>query len=341
MTIARSILFLYLIAVGHLKATEMEGSKVCARETASPIMPPAFQNPMTTTDLQKCDEQALYYGFEHAVDPASALQCAYFQRAHPGPNIADPFYGPGVLAMLYANGKGVSRDYNLAIRFACEITWSDEAETRLRAQRLEELRNARAQTTTFDLCDDGISTIMAGACAHVQWQLAERKRTEQQTAITAKWSSEAKWAYDRVDATEKAFQYARAGNEIDQTGSSRNVFVATEASLLGEQKIINLRELSGGIIPQASSAHAAASDEELAAVYEQILQLPADTWTRTTVRPDGVRTTQHAWLEMRDAWVDFGRIAYPNVSAERIRVRITRQRIHQMRSLLRSLGPVN
>lgn len=340
MKIARSILFLYLLAVGQVKATEMEGSKVCAQATASPFMPPAFQNPMTTTELQKCDETALYYGFEHAADPALALQCAYFQRAHPG-RVANPFYGPGVLAMLYANGKGVSRDYNLAIRFACEMTWSEEPETRLRVQRLEELRNARAQTTTFDLCDDGMSTIMAGSCAHVQWQLEERKRTEQQAAITAKWSPEAKQAYDRVDAAEKAFQYARAGNEIDQTGSGRNVFVATEASLLGKQKIINLREVSEGIIPQASSAQASASDEELAAVYERTLQLPADTWTRTTVRPDGVRTTQHAWLEMRDAWVDFGRIAYPNVSAERIRVRITRQRIHQMRSLLRSLGPVN
>jgi hypothetical protein len=41
-----------------------------------------------------------------------------------------------------------------------------------------------------------------------------------------------------------SFQYARASNEVDQTGSGRNAFVAEEANRLGEQALINLRELS-------------------------------------------------------------------------------------------------
>jgi hypothetical protein len=41
-----------------------------------------------------------------------------------------------------------------------------------------------------------------------------------------------------------SFQYARASNEIDQTGSGRNAFVAEEANRLGEQALIDLRELS-------------------------------------------------------------------------------------------------
>jgi hypothetical protein len=41
-----------------------------------------------------------------------------------------------------------------------------------------------------------------------------------------------------------SIQYARASNEVDQTGSGRNAFVAEEANRLGEQALINLRELS-------------------------------------------------------------------------------------------------
>lgn len=39
-------------------------------------------------------------------------------------------------------------------------------------------------------------------------------------------------------------QFARASNEVHQTGSGRNAFVAEEANRLGEQALINLRELS-------------------------------------------------------------------------------------------------
>jgi hypothetical protein len=41
-----------------------------------------------------------------------------------------------------------------------------------------------------------------------------------------------------------SFQYARASNEVDHTGSGRNAFVAEEVNRLGEQALINLRELS-------------------------------------------------------------------------------------------------
>ena len=60
------------------------------------------------------------------VMPRTILQrggsARWFQLAHPQETVGNMFYGPGVLTMLYANGLGVSRDYGLAIRFACERT---------------------------------------------------------------------------------------------------------------------------------------------------------------------------------------------------------------------------
>ena len=61
-----------------------------------------------------------------------ALQCGWYERAHLDPSVGNMFEGPGILAMLYANGQGVPRNYDLAIRFACEGDWTAEAEQELR-----------------------------------------------------------------------------------------------------------------------------------------------------------------------------------------------------------------
>ncbi|MDQ2842835.1 MAG: hypothetical protein M3Y72_17710 [Acidobacteriota bacterium] len=79
---------------------------------------------MAESALSACNSEALYYGFDKPPNFAAALQCAYYERAHPRPSEGNPFYGPGVLSMIYANGKGAERDYRLAIRFSCENPWT-------------------------------------------------------------------------------------------------------------------------------------------------------------------------------------------------------------------------
>lgn len=83
---------------------EKNWSQVCARSTAAPLTP-SFAHVEAESNLPHCDSTALYYGFDHPADWAAALQCAYWQRAHPRPSEGHPFYGPGVLTTLYANGR--------------------------------------------------------------------------------------------------------------------------------------------------------------------------------------------------------------------------------------------
>src|ERR1700686_1514942 len=92
---------------------ETSWKQVCAQAVAKPHTPPSFALPEPESQLRHCDSEALYYGFGRAPDPSAALECAYYERAHPDPTRGDPFAGPGVLAMLYANGQGVRRDYDL------------------------------------------------------------------------------------------------------------------------------------------------------------------------------------------------------------------------------------
>ena len=147
---------------------EKNWEQVCARSLAAPLTIPSLAHVEADSNLRHCDSTALYYGFDRPADWTAALQCAYYQRAHPGPGQGDPFYGPGVLTMLYANGHGVPRNYDLAIRFACENTWAAGAGLELRIGHLEQLRDTHASASNFDLCDDGMSGLMAAACESVQ-----------------------------------------------------------------------------------------------------------------------------------------------------------------------------
>src|SRR5258708_1331388 len=101
--------------------SEPNWRQVCDKALAQPQTPPSFARAIPESQLKNCDSEALYYGYDRPADPSAALQCAYYERAHQDPSVVAAFAGPGVLTMLYANGKGVRRNYDLAIRFACEI----------------------------------------------------------------------------------------------------------------------------------------------------------------------------------------------------------------------------
>ena len=99
-----------LAAAAHAaSATE----QTCAEALARPLKTPPPTGPLTARELPQCDALALYYGFAAKPDHAAALQCAYYQRAHPNPQVGDPFAGPGILSMLYANGDGVELEGTL------------------------------------------------------------------------------------------------------------------------------------------------------------------------------------------------------------------------------------
>lgn len=67
--------------------------------------------------------------------------------------------------MIYANGDGVARDYDLSIRFACENTCAADVEMAYRMGHLERLKADGPGAKRFDLCDDAPSGLITGACA--------------------------------------------------------------------------------------------------------------------------------------------------------------------------------
>jgi hypothetical protein len=312
---------------------EENWEKVCKQAEAQPLTEIQPSGPLSGDQLNKCDETALYYGLGDKPDYAAAFQCGWFQRAHPQDKVGNMFYGPGVLTMLYANGEGVPRNYDLAIRFACEDGWASEAEMAYRVGHLEHLRDAGPQNTIFDLCDDITSGLSDGFCTSIQTRAADTVRARKVDEILVMLPSSAKSAFPSLRAAELAFEQARTHGEVDLSGTSRAAFQLREEARLRDQFLINLQRFGRGDIPTASQADLSLLDQKLNEIYQRIQDSPAGTWELGTIKPEGIRDSELKWVSLVDAWVSFARIAYPNLSETRVRAQLIRLRLHQLQSI--------
>lgn len=307
--------------------------QLCEKVKAQPLTEPHLSGPLRQDQLSTCDEKALYYGIGHPPDYAAALQCGWFQRAHPQPTSGNMFYGPGVLTMLYANGKGVARNYDLAIRFACENAWGAEEEMEYRIGHLERLRDGGAQTTAFDLCTDTTSGLSDGACTSIWTRKADADRSRKIDQLVERLPAAAKAEFPALQAAELAFEKARRRGEVDLSGTSRAAFELAEEKKLRDQFLINLQRFGRGDIPAATDSDAAQLDRKLNELYQQIQHSPAGKWEFGTVNPAGIRDTQDKWKSLLEAWTTFARVAYPNLPESSVRAQIIRLRLHQLHSL--------
>jgi hypothetical protein len=334
------LLVSFLIAVAATYAqvppkyrAEEEWKNVCKRAKAQPLTPIEPSGPLAGDQLASCDETALYYGLGEKPNYAAALQCAWYQRAHPQHLIGNMFYGPGVLTMLYANGNGVARNYDLAIRFACENDWASEAEFAYRIGHLQHLRATRSQSEVFDLCDDITSGLSGSYCTSIQTRTADAVRAKETDAILKKLTPSANAAFPSLQAAEEAFERARVENEVDLSGTLRGAFQLQEQAKLRDQFLNNLRQFGNGEAPAASANDLALLDRELNEIYHRILHSPASKWEYGTIKPEGIRDTERKWLSLVDAWTTFTRGAYPALAPTRIKAQLIRLRLLQLRSL--------
>jgi hypothetical protein len=312
---------------------ESNWHSVCDKSLAQPITPPEPAGPITPSQLPHCDETQLYYGLGNPPNYQAALQCGWYQRAHPQTSSGNMFYGPGVLTMLYANGLAVPRNYDLAIRFACENQWAAEAEMEYRIGHLESLRDGAQPAKPFDLCDDVTSGLSDGTCTNIRTSTRDTQRDRSIAALVATLPQAARAAFPALQAAEADFEEARVRNEVDLSGTSRAAFALEEQAKLRDQFLNNLQHFSRGDIPAVSAQELSALDLRLNQTFQQLQQAPAARWQYGTVKPDGIRQTERKWVSMDDAWVAFFRIAWPNLSETSLRGELIRLRLHQLRSL--------
>ncbi len=310
-------------------ANESDINPLCKEKIALKA-PLADQPPESLISKMKdCNSEAEYYGIGRPVDFVKARHCAFAQIKN---NDGAVFGGDAILMMIYANGKGVSKNMPLAMKFACQIE-SAEAELESRLKHLEEIADSK-DADSLDLCDDITSGFMMGHCAGHKDRLQEVKRGERLRVVMSGWSASEKKAFERLQAASDRFTRRRSDDEIDKSGSARGQFVIEEAAIQKLDFIESLEKLEKKKAPRYSVKQLKEEDNKLNELYKKLEKLDANEGVEGTITFKGVKATQKAWLEYRDAWIAFAKLRYPEYPSESISAWFTKKRNHMLNSLL-------
>ena len=324
-------------------AEEPNWQAVCAEAMASPLPTAAAALALSaSTEITpadgECNEPALYYGFGKMPDYGAALRCAYWHRAHPATGTVGFLDGAGTLAMLYANGNGVPRNYTLAIRFACELKDRGGQNTEERIGRLETLRdNKPTADTTFDLCDEQMSGTMGAYCSGLAEEEADVARARSIEAAKKRLPERARVMLPKLQEAERAFEEARIRGEYTGGGGSGSVGFATDdRNRLREQFVINLERFEAGTLPRATASEREQAEHQLEAAYGAAQALPLDPNAYAgSPTHEGLKATEDAWSALFREWMQFVPVAYPELSRDAAAVELLRLRIHQLKKLVR------
>ena len=135
--------------------------KMCA--SVKDVELPAADRPTPAEEkaLAKCVSADLYFGFGQPADPAKARKCAYAEMDR---DAKAPIGGKAMLMMIYANGKGATRNFDAAIKLACSIGGSPGDDTG-RVYQLDRLKKQNWTGNNFSVCDHSSGREMYEQCA--------------------------------------------------------------------------------------------------------------------------------------------------------------------------------
>jgi uncharacterized protein YecT (DUF1311 family) len=268
---------------------------------------------------------------------SAARQCAYAERSKPDSADSNPFYGAGVLSMIYANGQNTPRNVPLARRFVCESGFAAPAEISGRLDLLDKIAAATTKPPHFDLCETMTSGLSAGWCQSIDSRKADVTRDAKIAAIKATLPSSSLAAFALLQKVEAHFEDLSSANEVDMSGTMRGAFSQQHQDALKDQFLANLQSLE-----KTAPAAAANTDAALNAVYAKLkAALPADQTTANsnpgeygTINFAGVRDTERIWLDLRNVWLNFIKLAAPRYPSASLTSTLTRQRTKQLQDII-------
>jgi len=287
-----------------------------------------------------CDPDGLYYGTKEAPDYGAARGCALaeWQRLErPLNDIANPdvVMPIATLAMIYANGDGVPRNVDMAIRIVCV---DDPAATSWQPldQLIEALVGLKADgRKRFDFCnakaDFGRSVDYE--CGFIGYAIEEKQHMVPLSRTMARWTTEQRAAYARMMKARDAFVGKETDAEaISGTGVGGSMMDTTHRLRL--ELIDSMVKLEAGTLPSFTHQEYLAADMALNADYAKLMKDMAVRYDGgcCTKPPETIRDAERAWIGYRDAWVEFARVRWPQVTADSWMTWLTRERDGQLGS---------
>jgi hypothetical protein len=286
-------------------------------------------SPEEAKALQDCSSEDIYYGITRPADPEKARKCAYVELDQGDEKV---FGGSSMLMIIYANGRGANRNYDLALQFACTLDGAP-AEMEGRIKNLTMKKRTGWNGDTFSLCDDITSGFMMGHCELHRERFKKVEREIKIQGLMAKWSEADRKAYENLRKAADAFFNLRVDNEVDLSGTGRSAFMIEEQRSLENDFLAVVALIEGGKFPVFSQTQLAQADGALNSVYRKIQKAP--DFHYGTVTREGIKQTQRAWIVYRDAWVVFADGRQYGVAPESIKTHLTRKRTRMLNEFVR------
>jgi len=268
--------------------------------------------------LARCVSADFYFGFGQPVDPVKARKCAYVEMEKGDEHLA--FGGKTILMMAYANGKGVTRNFDVALKLGCEIG-GVPVDIAGRVHELAHLKEERWTGDNFSTCNHSAGKYMYDQCAILEDRFDKVGRDKQLKDIVSNWSAANRKAFHVFQMKAQEFFKARVSMEIDLSGTLE----VHEAAFLERDLISTLERFERGELPRFSADAFCKADTAMRAAYSRTQTGTNSRWG--TVTREGIKKAQQAWFPYRNAWVTFGRKKYTGVTAESWKTWLTQQRM--------------
>ena len=308
------------IAVAQQPALDADTARLCATVKDVEVPPQDRPTADEAAALQGCNAENLYFGFGVAQDSVKARKCAYIERET---NTGGDLGGSALLAMIYANGKGAERNFELATKFACE-TNATPRDTAGRVHKLARYKQSHWTGDNFNVCEYSSEHKLYEICAQQQEKFDKIERDQKLNALMANWSAADKRAFEPLRAAANKFFVAHAQKEADLEATIE----VHEEAFLRDRFVEALTAFENHELPAFSPDDLKTSEKEMNAIFQQTQTGKVSRWGSAT--RGGIASAQQDWIAYRDAFMHFGKVRYPSVNEMSWKTWLTRKRLEQL-----------
>jgi len=294
-------------AFSQMTIADPRAKQACA--AVDQVEPPAADRPTADEEkaLGSCVSVDAYYGLGEPADAVKARKCAFAEMDR---GVRLPLSGKAILSMIYANGKGVDKNYDFAIKMACTIGDSAGDGAGRVYQLLRLKKENPAGEGRYSVCEHSSGAYLYEQCAILTSRFDKIARDEKLKTFIAKWSARDKKAFHEFWPEEEKFARIQATNAVDLEGT----FEIQEEVFIINNMVDALEKFEQGELPKHSADEARTAQAAEAAEYEKTQTGSVAKWD--TITREGVKTSEEAWRHYRGAWLAFAKVKYPAVSAD-------------------------
>jgi hypothetical protein len=326
---SKSLLFLVLFLgpnalFAQSNISDPGAKKICASVQDVPLPAADRPTPAEEKELAHCSSVDAFYGFGQPADSVKARKCAYAEMAHGDKTVLG---GKAILLMIYANGKDVPRNYDVALNLACTLG-DAPGDAAGRVYEINRLKTGNMVGGSVSICDHSSGRVLYEACAILSERFDKIARDKKVAELASSWSERDKKALRALWDEVERFSKVEASNAINLEPT----FEVQEEASLKEHALSMLEQLERGELPQFSKNDLLQAEAAEKAAYDQTQHGKVSKWG--TVTFDSVKKSEEEWVRYRDAWVNFGKQKYPKVSQESWKTWLTQERAYALNKLL-------